>query len=150
MARMRTEDRWSPRGKVAKYAGGEWNEAGLGGAQTAILAAEKTWESAEATSLWGPSVHYNTGINAWVMLMSKTCCEAGWPQEGIYVSFNKDIANPAGWTKPEKILDDSEIGYKPGWYPQVIGSKLEETDTVAGKTARLYIHGVSRWEITFE
>lgn len=150
MARMRLEDRLSPQGRVEKFAGGLWGEPGRGGAQTAIFAAEKTWEHADVTSLWGPSVHFNTGINSFVMLMSKTCCEPGWPQEGIYVSFNKDIANPEGWSKPVKILDDSEIGYKPGWYPQVVGSKFGETDTVAGKTARLYIHGVSRWEITFE
>jgi hypothetical protein len=37
------------------------------------------------------------------------------------------------------------------WYPQVVGidSAEQQTDKLAGKTARLFVAGVSRWEIVF-
>jgi hypothetical protein len=81
------------------------------------------------------------------MLMSRACCAAGWPQEGVYVSLNADLAHPDGWSAPQAILKN--IGFGPGWYPQVLGTAVGETDKLAGQVARLYIHGVSRWELVF-
>ncbi len=64
------------------------------------------------------------------------------------MSFNADLANPAGWSAPVKILD------APGddrWYPQVLGldPAKRETDKLAGRVARLFVRGVSRWEVVF-
>lgn len=38
-----------------------------------------------------------------------------------------------------------------GWYPQVIGTDPggRETDKLAGRVARLFVHGKSAWEIVF-
>jgi hypothetical protein len=40
---------------------------------------------------------------------------------------------------------------KLAWYPQVIGldKSRHETDKLAGRVARLFIRGQSRWEIFF-
>lgn len=36
-----------------------------------------------------------------------------------------------------------------GWYPQVIGTAKGETDKLAGRTARLFLGGLSNFEIVF-
>jgi hypothetical protein len=73
-----------------------------------------------------------------------------WVQEGVYLSFNSDISNPRGWSPPHKILEPAVLeGSK--WYPQVIGldAAARETDKLAGRTARLFVAGSSKWEIEF-
>ena len=72
-----------------------------------------------------------------------------WPQEGIYAVFNPDLSNPETWTQPQRILAGKDIGFSPGFYPQVLGLETGETDTLAGEAARLYIKGFSRWKIVF-
>ncbi|MEP7362131.1 MAG: hypothetical protein ABI972_02665 [Acidobacteriota bacterium] len=148
MARMAVGDRWGPAGAVWKLHDGRWDEPGLGGLVSPILPAKVAWQSDKTDSFWGPSVHFNTYLNTYVMLMSRSCCSERWPQEGIYISYNRFLGNPGGWTEPKKIID--AVGYGPGWYPQVIGVQEGETDTRAGRKARLYIHGISYWELEFD
>ncbi len=147
VARMAFEDRFTPVGNVYKYYQGDWAEYGLGGRVTAVFPAKTRWERANADSFWGPSVHWNTHLNTFVVLLNRACCQPRWPQEGIYVAFNPDLSKPFGWTEPRKILSD--VGFSPGYYPQVLGMGPGETDSVAGKTARLYVHGLSYWELAF-
>jgi len=146
-ARMTFEDRFHPKGAVWKYYQGHWDEPGEGGMVTAILPATTVWQRSDANSFWGPSLHWNIRVNSWVMLLNRACCEPRWPQEGIYIAFNPDLSDPNGWSAPRKIIDD--IGFGPGYYPQVIGTRLFQTDSVASSTPRLYIHGVSHWELVF-
>ena len=47
------------------------------------------------------------------------------------------------WTDPSKILDAND------WYPQVVGMGPNETDSLAGKDARLYVGGISDFIIQF-
>ncbi|MFM8617946.1 MAG: hypothetical protein ACKOE8_04360, partial [Opitutaceae bacterium] len=35
------------------------------------------------------------------------------------------------------------------FYPQVIGLEREGSDTLAGRVARFFLHGRSKWEIEF-
>ena len=76
-----------------------------------------------------------------------------WTHDGIDVSFNKNLADPPGWTEPEETLNQKQITNKPvkdtGWYPQVMGINRAQgqTDKLAGKVAHLFIAGKSRWEI---
>ena len=149
VARMAYEDRFGPAGAVWKFRNGEWDEPGLGGRVTAIYPAQKSWEFADADSLWGPSVHWNTYLERYVVLMNHACCEAGWMQEGIYISYISDLADPAKWGTPTKLLDGENIGFRAGFYPQVMGLEEGETDSVSGWYARLYIQGISKWEIIF-
>ena len=148
MARMAVGDRWGPAGAVWKWREGEWTSPGLGGLVTPIMPAKVAWQMQNTDSYWGPSVHFNTSLNTFVMIMNHACCDAGWPQEGIYLSFNRLLGNATGWSAPQRIVDD--VGFGPGWYPQVIGLGEGETDRRSGKKARLYIAGISYWELEFE
>ena len=148
LARMPWKDRDNPAGKVWKWHEGNWREPGLGGGITPIFPAAIDWHRSDADAFWGPSVHWNSYLKQYVMLLNRAV-DSHWKQEGIYISFNKNLSNPLGWSKPIKILDS------PGadrWYPQVMGidAAKHETDKVAGKVARLFVRGLSRWEIIFQ
>jgi hypothetical protein len=149
VGRMRYEDRENPIGKVFKWYKEQWTEPGLGGHVTPIFGVRTDWHKPDADAFWGPSIHWNTHLETWVMLLNRAK-DKDWSQEGIYVSFNPDLGNPAGWTTPAKILDAADLE-KSKWYPQVVGpdAAKHETDKLAGKTARLFVAGVSKWEITF-
>jgi hypothetical protein len=69
--------------------------------------------------------------------------DPGWSQEGAYVTFNPDVADPRGWSRPAKIRDAGQ------YYVQVIGTARGETDKLAGRVARLFVHGRSNEEIVF-
>lgn len=145
-ARMAFGDRFRPAGAVYKYHAGRWDEPGIGGRVTPIFGARQSWQRADTDSFWGPAVHWNTFLRQYVMLLNRSCCRTGWPQEGIYVAFSKDPADLASWLEPRRIMDGKEAN---GYYPQVVGQGPGESDSLAGERARLYVHGVSRWLITF-
>ncbi|MCX8109260.1 MAG: hypothetical protein N3G20_10700 [Verrucomicrobiae bacterium] len=147
MARMKWSDRDSPVGKVWKWSNTGWTEPGLGGVPTPFLPVRRDWHSPEVDAFWGPSVHWNTHLRQYVMLLNRAK-DSSWSQEGIYVSFNPDMGNPSGWSPPAKILSD--LGAEQ-WYPQVVGinAKRRETDKLAGARARLFVRGQSAWEIEF-
>jgi hypothetical protein len=149
VARMRYEDRNTPVAKVFKWYKGEWTEAGLGGHVTPIFPVRIDWHKPAADAFWGPSLHWNTHLTTWVMLLNRAR-DKDWAQEGIYVSFNPDLGDPTGWTEPMKILDAAELE-KSKWYPQVVGldTAKQGTDKLAGQVARLFVAGVSKWEIVF-
>ncbi|MBL8220472.1 MAG: hypothetical protein JNL62_14660 [Bryobacterales bacterium] len=149
-ARLAFEDRFQPAGAAYKYYQGEWAEPGIGGRMTAIYPSAVVWGREDADSLWGPSTHYNRHLDKYVLLMNRACCRPGWPQEGIYVAYATDLSNPNTWTDSKRLLDKQGIGFSPGFYPQVLGLEEGDTDSLAGQTARLYIHGISNWEITFQ
>ena len=143
-ARLPFERRDSPYGAVQKYYQGQWLEPGIGGRVTPIFPASVSWSRPDADSFWGSSVHWNSYLQTFVMLLNRACCTPGWPQQGVYVSFNPGLSSPANWTTPERILD----GY--GWYPQVLGFAPDGTDKLAGKRSRLYVGGLSNWVIEFD
>jgi uncharacterized protein (TIGR03437 family) len=150
IARMAFRDRDAPAGKVWKYRAGQWLEPGLGGQLSPVFPAAADWGRSDTDSFWGPSLHYNSYLNAYVVLMNRSCCSPGFPQEGIYVAFNSDIGNPAGWSAPVRIWTGSKQGYDPPeWYPQVLGTGPGETDKLAGQVARFFLAGDSTYEIVF-
>lgn len=144
VARMPYERRGNPYGAVEKYYQGDWLEPGISGHVTPIVPATVAWRNPDTDAFWGPSVHWNTYLGKFVMLLNRSCCSPGWPQEGVYVSFNSALANPGGWSAPVKILDGV------WWYPQVLGREAYGTDKLAGRVARLYVYGISQWEIVFQ
>lgn len=146
LARMAWADRDAPAGKVAKFHNGKWAEPGVGGRVTPVFPARVDWHRADADAFWGPSVHWNTHLKQYVMLLNRTK-DGNWTQEGIYVCYNPELSNPDGWTTPVKILDATGPDR---WYPQVIGTGFGETDKVAGRNPRLFVRGTSRWELGFE
>jgi hypothetical protein len=144
VARMPFESRFYPEAAVTKFYMGVSTQPGIRGRVTPVLPAQVSWSSAGTNSYWGPSIHWNTHLNEYVMLLNRSCCSPGFPRKGIYASFSSDISSPESWTAPRKILNDT------GWYPQVLGLGDSGTDRRAGRVAGLYIYGHSRWEIVFE
>lgn len=147
MARMAKSDLNMPQGKVWKWYNGVYNSPGLGGEVTPSLQAKGNWDGTSpggVDAFWGPSVHFNTYLNQYVMLLNHATVLA-FGQEGVYISFNSDISKPLNWSNPVKIIDGV------GWYPQIVGTSKanKETDKLAGKNVRLFIYGESNWEINF-
>jgi hypothetical protein len=149
IARMPYADRDKPIGKVRKWHKGKWESEGLGGHVTPMFKAAIDWHKAEVDAFWGPSIHWNTHLEQWVMLLNRAK-DKMWAQEGIYVSFNPDLDKPESWSRPVRLLDAPALS-RSKWYPQVIGldASRQETDKLAGRRARLFIAGVSKWEISF-
>lgn len=105
---------------------------------------DRGWRHADPAAFWGPAVHANRGLGAYVMLLNRTVGgNRDWRQEGIYVSFNRGLDDPTAWTMPEKIVDGGL------WYPQVVGLGLDAGDTRAGPRARFFLSGFSAWHIVF-
>ena len=150
MARMPFPARADPVGSVSKLYQGAWEQPGLGGQVTPILTARQAWQRADTDSFWGPAIHWNTALGRWVVLLNHACCKSGWPQEGIYLMFGSDLADPKTWTRPVRLLDSSQIGFSPGYYPQAFGTDPGETDSEAGFQPRLYIKGISKWRLVLE
>lgn len=143
VARMRVEDRADPVGNVWKYFDGAWEEPGLYGRVSPAFPAAVDWGQENADAFWGPSLHYNTYLGQYVALLNRSCCAPGWPQEGVYVSFNRDLGDPQGWSEPRKIISGGS------WYPQIVGLGPEETDKRTGSFARFFVGGHSEYEIVF-
>jgi hypothetical protein len=144
VARMAWKDRDTPAGKVLKWHRGAFQEPGLGGRLTPTFTTSVAWERADCDSFWGPSVHWNEYLGQYVMLLNRAKGK-GWTQEGIYVSFSKDLANPTSWSKPAKIRDGGS------WYPMVAGldAAAHQTDKKAGRVARFFMGELSEAEIVF-
>src|SRR4029079_9938336 len=101
VARMRLVDLDQPVGKVWKWRDGGWSEPGLGGRVTPIFAAKIDWHRPDADVFWGPSIHWNTYLQQYVILLNRAK-DANWTQEGVYVSFNPDLSKPNAWSAPAR------------------------------------------------
>jgi hypothetical protein len=154
IARVSYANRNDPVGKTWKWYQGKWSEPGVGGHVTPVFPVKTPWHRKDVHAFWGPSIHWNTHLDTHVILMNYAI-DRDWTQGGIYASFNRDLANPHGWSEPGEILNPKQItdnrNKNTGWYPQVIGTikPARETDKRAGKVARLFVAGQSRWEILF-
>lgn len=154
VARMLWAGRDTPHGQVDLWDAGIWRPATRSTSRALpqladadpIYPVSQSWhdETGRVDAFWGPSVHWNTYLEQYVMLLNRSI-DASWKQEGIYVSFSPVLDDSARWSVPYKILNSDS------WYPQVIG--LEPgvgTDKLAGQTARLFVQGRSEHFITFE
>ena len=154
LARMRYADRDHPRGKVRVCHQGRWNEPALAGHATPIFPATVDITRKDGKTFWGPSIHWNTYLNRYVMVLNRVQ-DTAWSTEGLYLTVNRDLGDPDGWTTPRKLMDRQEAVHadpeKPGngWYVQVMGTAKGETDKLAGQVARLFVDRRSRWEIVF-
>jgi hypothetical protein len=138
VARMKWIDRSSPVGNVWRWYDGSWNSAGINGRSTPLFAANVQWSSANADAFWGPSIHWNTHLNRYVVLLNRTK-NSNYAEEGIYISYSDSLSDLQSWSVPTKIMDGG------AWYPQVIG----DSDKLAGETARFFDGGLSDYEIVF-
>ena len=143
IARMPFANRYNPVGSVQKYYQDAWMEPGVGGRVTPIFRASVGWHEANTDSFWGPSIHWNTYLRRYVVLMSRSCCAPRWPQEGVYITMTENLADPGGWTEPKQIIEYGD------WYPWVMAMEGEQPNSEAGQQVRLFVRGVSDREIIF-
>lgn len=163
VARMQWADRDRPWGKIEIWRDGIWDpdegrrqfsEALPGGMRrlewtyapaTPLVTPTQPWHDGDdrVDAFWGPSVHWNTALEQYVMLLNRSRDE-NYTQEGVYVSFAPRLDDPSLWTPPQKILNGGR------WYPQVIGTTPGVgTDKIAGASARFFMSGRSEWMINF-
>lgn len=147
MARLAIKDLAAPAGKVEMWYEGKWQKIALDGKSTPIFRAEGDLHTGNTKFFWGPAVHYDTKNHMYVMVLNRSP-NAAYAQEGVYVSYNIDIANPNGWSQPVRIQE-----YHPptpdSWYPQVIGTTKGETDKRLGESGRFFARGESKHLVTF-
>lgn len=102
------------------------------------------WRHADPDGFWGPALHYNRALDAFVMLLNRPAGGAGdLVQEGIYVSLNRDLSDPRGWSVPLQIVRGG------AWYPQAVGLEEGCGDTEVGRVGRFFMAGFSAWTIEF-
>jgi hypothetical protein len=112
---------------------------------TPFLPAPNRWDDGRpgVAVFWGPSLHWNTALQTWVMLLNKADSNT-WGQEGTYVSYSDRLDDPAAWSAPVRLTTGGR------WYPQVIGLDADAgTDSSAGAVARFYMSGQSEALIVF-
>lgn len=148
VARMLWADRDSPAGKIATWYHATWVPAEQDEAFgfTPIYTPAASWHDPDgrADAFWGPSVHWNSHLKQYVMLLNRAE-DGAFSQEGIYVAFSDSLEDPDRWSRPTKLLDGGN------WYPQVMGLEPGAgTDRLAGGIARLFIGGRSDYILVFE
>jgi hypothetical protein len=159
VARMPWAGRDQPVGALDVWSGGVWLPADESVTSTddgetiawsyptgtPVYPARISWHSPDGTAdaMWGPSVHWNTFLNEYVMLLDHAD-SVGFDTEGIYVAYARTLERPTEWSAPLQLLSGG------GWYPQVLGLTVGSlTDRMAGQLARFYMSGTSISEIEF-
>jgi hypothetical protein len=156
VARLAWADRDHPVGKVMVFSNGVWLPSkgftfpsGMRRwsypSAAPIFPTPEPWndDDTDVDAFWGPAVHWNVYLERYVMLLNHAK-DTNWTQEGIYVSFNRRLDDPAGWSQPVKVLSGGH------WYPQVMGIEPGSgTDKVAGRWARFFMGGTSEHLIQF-
>lgn len=119
-----------------------WRKAEDGQFAKPLWRMARGWRHADPDGFWGPAVHFNEGLDAYVMLLNRTAGgSADLVQEGIYISVNKAIDDPEAWSEPLKLVQGG------AWYPQVVGLEEGQGDAKAGSVGRFFMGGFSAWEI---
>jgi hypothetical protein len=151
VARLRWSDRDAPAGRVSVWDDGVWRypvptddgEFAYDAAKPIFPTAD-SFHAREVDGFWGPSVHWNTFLNQFVMLLNRAR-DGEFAQEGIYISTNDSLDDPTNWAAPQRLLEGGK------WYPQVVGTDAGSgSDRLAGERARLFVSGVSEYEIVFQ
>lgn len=151
VARISLRDLDNPQGKAKRWDGKGFNASynGVGkpisSIQIPLAAGGGPASSPKGKYYWGPSVSWNTYLNAWVMLMAKAEGPS-WKGSRIYISFNKNADlgkgdNSQQWSTPKLLLN------MPGhtiWYPSLqpvdssANSQNKYSSVKLGQKARLF------------
>ncbi len=158
-ARMAWADRDAPRGRVDVWQSHVWmppaEEVTTEDDETVtsnwiypvgspLFTTTRSWHDPEgvADAFWGPSVHWNSYLRQYVMLLNRTA-DVDFTQEGIYVSFNARLDTPDNWLSPRQVLAGGS------WYPQIMGLEYGGSDKQAGQLARFFMSGSSSYLLEF-
>jgi len=142
VARLAWADRDEPAGKATLWNDGAWLPDVSG---TPLNPPRQPFHDRSGANdvFWGPSIHWNTYLEQYVMLLNRAKDDQ-FGQDGIYVSYSPTLADPLQWTEPVRLMSGG------GWYPQVIGTDVGTgTDRTAGRRARFFVTGRSDRMIEF-
>ncbi|MGQ0732873.1 MAG: hypothetical protein ACT4QD_04375 [Acidobacteriota bacterium] len=111
---------------------------------TPIYRVANGWHGDQSVdAFWGPSLHWNTFLEQYVMLLNRAE-DADFRQQGVYVAFSKTLSDPTAWSAPQLLISGGL------WYPQVLGNDIGiGTDRVAGERPRFFLGGRSQYFIQF-
>ena len=165
IARMQWADRDRPGGQrrvVARTASGSPTRAGafllpgLPGAErrrlewvypaaTPLIAPALAWHDADdkVDAFWGPSVHWNTAIEQYVMLLNRAKDE-NYTQEGIYVSYAPRLDDPSLWTRAAEDIERRPLVPAGGRFVH-----WHRDRQARGRSPRFFMSGKSEWVINF-
>lgn len=132
---------WLPAQFVPTEQGGSW----IYDVASPVYGASHRWDDGNDSvdAFWGPSVHWNTYLGSYVMLLNRAISN-GFDPGGIYVAYLPVLSNPKTWSLPVQLIEGG------AWYPQVVGlAPGAGTDKLAGETARFYMKGRSEFYIRF-
>jgi hypothetical protein len=138
VARIALKDLENPQGKAKRWNGKSFGAAydGIGAPIASLLIPTAEGggpaSSAKGKYYWGPSVSWNTYLQAWVMLMAKAEGPS-WQGGSLYISFNTNADlgkgnNSQQWSAPVLLVE------KPGhtlWYPSL--QPLNTKEDIANK-----------------
>ncbi|MBM3819724.1 MAG: hypothetical protein FJW14_12030 [Acidimicrobiia bacterium] len=103
VARLAWADRDAPAGRITVWRDGAWMPASAGDypAGTSLFPVTRPWHDGQeaADAFWGPSIHWNTSLERYVMLLNRTRDER-FSNEGLYVSFAPTLDDPRAWSAP--------------------------------------------------
>jgi hypothetical protein len=153
VARMPWPNRDNPAGAFAVRQDGAWIPSRLidGDAPrweyvagTPLVVVTEPWHDGDnrVDAFWGPSLHWNTYLECYVMLLNRAKNE-NFDNEGIYVSFAPVLDDVGAWSVPQRLMSGG------GWYPEVAGLGSGGTDKEAGQRARFFLTGRSDHYIEF-
>ena len=144
LARVAWADRDNPLGRVRKWRAGSWVAPGVNGRGTPVYPTRQSWHEGQTDTFWGPSVHWNTHLEMYVILMARAS-DPAWTNQGIYIAYAPRLDDPYTWTQPQLLVEGG------AWYPQVMGlERGAGTDSYAGALARFFMGGRSDHLIRFQ
>ena len=137
-------------GQSSARVGQSWPATPLGQA-TPLLAPPRSWQRADGGEYWGPSLSWNTQLNAFVLLLNKVSGARAFDAEGNYITYLPDIAQPRLVPAIPQRLQDLPGAPAAGWYVQLLGDPRDKgTSAMAGQDARLFIGDRSQRVLHFE
>ena len=152
VARIAWADRDSPKGRATIFNDGAWLPASETGESagysyppgTPLVRASQPFHDGNPSAdvYWGASVHWNTYLEQYVMLLNRAKDE-NFGTEGIYVAYSPSVSDPHEWSAPQRLMRGGE------WYPQAVGIEDGGTDRLAGRRARFFLTGKSDQFIEF-
>ena len=146
VARMVWADRDDPVGKMTVWQRNQtWLPARITRARAAayyayppgapIYRAGENWHGPSVDAFWGPSVHWNTHLQQYVMLLNRAR-DSAWTQDGIYVAFSRNSQN-------RELVNAGTPGRRRRLVPAGVGHGTREWQRSRGRGTRALLSGWS-------
>ncbi len=144
------------RSKALRWHNGDWRGPGLQGTSssrvgqswaptplghaTPILPPARSWQQADGGGFWGPSLSWNTELNAFVLLLNNVSGARVFDAEGNYITYLPTMAAPAPVPRVPVRLQDLPNAPAASWYAQALGDpSTKGTSAFTGQDARLFL-----------